>query len=74
MNKRKVHVPNNLKEYRVMAGLTQKQVAEMLGMQCEDRLSHWETCQAMPSVVNLFRLSKLFKTLPTNLYPTITKK
>jgi DNA-binding XRE family transcriptional regulator len=30
---------NKLKEYRLKAGLTQKQVAEKLGMQCEDGLS-----------------------------------
>ena len=31
MNKRKDIVPNNLKEYRVKSGLTQKQVSEKLG-------------------------------------------
>jgi len=40
MNKRKEIIPNNLKEYRLKARLTQKQVAELLGLQCEDRLSH----------------------------------
>ena len=52
MNKRKHIVPNNLKEYRLKAGLTQKQIAEMLGMQCEDRLSDWERGSDMPSVKN----------------------
>ena len=52
---------NNLKKYRLEAGLTQKQVAEKLGMQCEDRISHWERGQAMPSVGNLIKLSTVFK-------------
>ncbi|MBN8675427.1 MAG: helix-turn-helix transcriptional regulator [Chitinophagales bacterium] len=68
MNKRKEIILNNLKEYRLKAGLTQKQVAKTLGMQCEDRLSHWENGQAMPSVSNLLKLAKIYKTLPSNLY------
>lgn len=61
MNKRKNIVPNNLKEYRLKAGLTQKQVAEKLGMQCEDRISHWEKGKAMPSVKNLLLLCQVYK-------------
>lgn len=52
---------NKLKELRKERGLTQKQVAEMLGLKCEDRISHWERGQAMPSSKNLFRLAKLYK-------------
>jgi transcriptional regulator with XRE-family HTH domain len=72
MNKRKNVVPNNLKEFRLKAGLTQKQVAEMLGMQCEDRLSHWEKGQSMPSVKNLFTLAKVYKALPHTLFPNFS--
>lgn len=61
MNKRKDIVPNNLKEYRLKARLTQKQVAEMLNMQCEDRLSHWERGVATPSVKNLMKLCAVYK-------------
>lgn len=68
MNKRKDIVPNNLKEYRLKAGLTQKQVAKLLSMQCEDRLSHWENGQAMPSVKNLFRLCEVYKASPNEIY------
>jgi transcriptional regulator with XRE-family HTH domain len=63
-----MNYPNNLKECRLKAGLTQKQVAKMLGMQCEDRLSHWERGQAMPSVRNLMRLGEIYKTPLDNLY------
>jgi len=51
---------NNLKEFRIKAGYTQKQVASLLGMQCEDRLSHWERGQAMPSVSNLLKLCRIY--------------
>lgn len=53
--------PNRLREHRLKAGLTQKQVAEKLGLKCEDRLSHWERGQAMPSVRNLFKLCEIYK-------------
>ena len=61
MNNRKDGIPNNLKEYRSKCGYTQKQVAEMLGLQCEDRICHWEKGQAMPSVKNLMKLCTLYK-------------
>lgn len=69
MNDTKIKYPNRLKEYRLKAGLTQKQVSKILRMQCEDRLSHWENGQAMPSVLNLFKLAKFYKILPHELYP-----
>ena len=68
MNKRKDVVPNNLKEYRLKAGLTQKQVAEKMGLQCEDRLSHWEKEVAVPSIANLFKISKIYDVLPFDVY------
>ena len=60
MNKRNDVIPNNLKEYRVKAGLTQKEVAKLLSLQCEDRLSHWERGQAMPSVKNAMLICNLY--------------
>jgi DNA-binding XRE family transcriptional regulator len=68
MNKRKDIVPNNLKEHRIRCGYTQKEVAELLGMQCEDRLSHWEKGQALPSVGNLFKLAQLYKVQIEEIY------
>ncbi len=59
---------NKLREIRLKRGLTQKQVAELLGLQCEDRLSHWENGHAMPGIKNLFRLAKIYKVGPENLY------
>jgi transcriptional regulator with XRE-family HTH domain len=60
---------NKLKELRKVHGLTQKQVAEFLGHKSEDRISHWEKGQAIPSVPNLFKLAKLYKALPHEIYP-----
>ena len=67
MNKRKEIVPNNLKEYRLKAGLTQKQVAETLKV-FEERISHWEKGNNVPTIENLFKLSLLYKTKIENFY------
>ena len=66
--------PNKLKEFRIKAGLTQKQVAEKLGLQCEDRLSHWEKGNAAPGLTNLFKLSVLYNASPQELYPEMLEE
>lgn len=63
---------NNLKAIRLKRGLTQKQVAEKLGLKCEDRLSHWERGSAMPSVRNLMRLAEVYKKPPQILFENST--
>ncbi len=60
---------NKLRELRVKKNLTQKQVAQYLHMQCEDRLSHWEKGRAFPSIQNLSRLCKLYEAKAEELYP-----
>jgi len=54
-------IGTKLKEARKQKGLTQKQAAELLGLQCEDRISHWEKGSAVPSVKNLVRLCEVYK-------------
>lgn len=61
MNKRKEIVPNNLREYRLKAGLTQKQVALKIGVNNQERICHWEKGRNMPSATNLIKLCKLYK-------------
>lgn len=51
---------NKLKEYRLKKGYTQIQVAELMGLHCEDRISHWERGSAMPSVKNLMKVAKIY--------------
>jgi transcriptional regulator with XRE-family HTH domain len=52
---------NNLKEIRLKKGLTQRQVAALMNMQCESRLSQWENGSAVPSIFNLFRLCQVYR-------------
>lgn len=68
MNKRKEIVLNNLKEYRLKAGLTQKEVATMLGFATEERICHWEKGNNVPNLINLFKLSHIYRTTPFHLY------
>lgn len=68
MNKRKEIVPNNLKEYRLKAGLTQKQVAYILGFATEDRICLWEKGRNIPNLINLLKLSSLYRATPMQLY------
>ena len=59
---------NNLREFRTKAGLRQIDVARLLELDCADRLSRWENGSAMPNVMNLFKLSALYKAAPQELY------
>jgi len=68
MNKRKENVPNNLKEYRLKAGLTQQQVAKLLGVNSEERICHWEKGRNVPSLINLLKLCTIYRATPLQLY------
>ena len=76
MNNTQIKYPNRLKEIRKTKRLTQFEVARHLGMQSQDRISHWEKGQAIPSVVNLYKLCRFYKVkmdevylFPSNGYP-----
>ena len=62
-------ISNNLRQHRKISGLLQKDVAKLLGLDCADRISHWENGIAMPSVINLFRLAAIYQVMPHELYP-----
>lgn len=62
---------NKLRFYRKQAGLLQKDVAHALGLDCMDRISHWENGIAMPNVANLFRLAAIYGATPQDLYPEL---
>ncbi|MDE2031039.1 MAG: helix-turn-helix transcriptional regulator [Patescibacteria group bacterium] len=63
--------PNTLKEHRLKAGLTQRQVSSYMGFNSEDRISRWEQGQAFPSLQNTLKLAKLFNVHPGELYPEL---
>lgn len=49
-------------------GYKQVDVARLLGIQSTNRISRWERGLAMPSALNLIKLSILYRTLVKQLY------
>ena len=68
MHKRKDIIHNNLKEYRLKAGLTQKEVCKKLGFTNTVALCHWEQGKNIPNLINVLKLSALFQTSIEALY------
>ena len=71
MNYQKEIKANELKNLRRDLGARQEDIAAKLKKDIADRLSHWETGRALPSLINLFRLSALYKKYPHELYPEL---
>jgi DNA-binding XRE family transcriptional regulator len=68
MNKQKRVVQNNLKKYRLKAGLSQKQVAKLIGVNNAERVCHWEKGNNIPVMANLKKLCSLYSTRLEDLY------
>lgn len=49
-------------------GYRQKEVAVLLGFANTNRISRWEKGLAFPGMVNLFKLSIIYRTFPNELY------
>jgi len=71
MNKQKEVIPNTLKENRLKVGITQKQVAEKIGVNSQERISHWEAGRNIPNLANLVKLCKLYKVNVNLIYPDL---
>jgi transcriptional regulator with XRE-family HTH domain len=63
-----VPILNQLRKYRKARGLNQRQAARILGFADASSLSRWEHGVCLPSVMNLFRLAALYRTLVDALY------
>ena len=57
------NIPNALRKYRRIRGLSQKQVAVILGLKTASRISRWERGDCLPSLVNVIRLAVLYRTM-----------
>jgi len=60
--------PNRLKRHRRFFFLSQKEVAARLGLKDIGLISRWEKGKTLPNLVHLFQLSRIYKTLPSELY------
>lgn len=64
---------NHLRTQRNELNIRQQDVADKLGFCTTDRISHWEKGQAMPNIINLFRLAAIYNIPPHELYPELYK-
>ena len=69
----KQQISNNLRMYRKQAGLRQLDVARSLGLESTDRISRWEHGAAVPHLINLLKLSLLYKVSVQELYGDVYK-
>lgn len=61
-------VPNELKKYRKITGLSQKDVAKLLGFKNTSRISLWEKGVGMPNLLNVAKLSSIYSVLVDTLF------
>jgi transcriptional regulator with XRE-family HTH domain len=61
-------IPNKLKMFRRCTGYSQKKVARMLGLSDTSTLSRWEHGVSIPSMVQVFRLARIYHTWPHELF------
>ena len=60
MQQRRYH--NNLRRFRREKCLTQKEVAEILGLHNSAMISRWEKGSVMPETLSALKLSALYRT------------
>ena len=65
---------NQLRKYRRARGLKQREAARILGFTNASSLSRWEHGVRLPSVMNMFRLAALYRTLVDGLYIDTLRK
>jgi transcriptional regulator with XRE-family HTH domain len=66
-------VANEIRRYRLQAGLTQRQLARQLGIRLSTYTS-WERGNTCPSLPNIFKLAKQLDTLAEGLYPEFYRR
>lgn len=59
---------NALKPYRKARGLSQRDVARILGLRSSSQISRWETGATPPSLLNAMKLAVLYRALVDALF------
>jgi len=67
------NIPSALRKYRRIRGLSQKQVAVILGLKTASRISRWERGDCLPSLVNAIRLATLYRTMVDGIFGDLVK-
>lgn len=61
-------IPNYLRKYRKVRGLKQAEAARILGLRNSGMISRWEQGKTLPTLLSLFKLSVLYRTMTEGLY------
>ena len=68
MNTTNSYIPNSLRKHRRARGLSQKDVAAMLGLKSASIISRWENGACLPTTRNVFKLAVLYRAMVDALY------
>jgi len=60
--------PNKLKSFRRINGFSRKKVARIIGHSDTSTLSRWERGIVLPGILQVFQLSRMYHTLPHDLF------
>lgn len=61
-------VPNLLRKYRKANGFKQRDVARILGIKSSSKISRWENGLCVPTLVNAFKISILYRVMVDSLF------
>ena len=67
-------IQNHLRRYRKLIGLTQTEVAKILGFKTSDRISLWERGKCLPNLINCIKLSAVYSTMMDALYIELVRE
>ena len=68
IDKKHNYIRNCLRRHRRARGLTQQDVAAMLGLKSASIISRWENGACLPTTRNVFKLAVLYRTMVDALY------
>jgi|GEM_PF-4503316 len=60
-------IGKRLRKARILMGYSREDVRQALGVQSTSHISDWERGVRLPGIINLLKLSVLYKTLPDSL-------
>jgi transcriptional regulator with XRE-family HTH domain len=66
--------PNKLKLFRHSKGYSRKKVARFLGLTDSSSLSRWERGVALPALLQVFSLARIYQTQPHELFDDLWKQ
>lgn len=73
-NEKYITPPNQARNYRNEANLSQSDVAFLLDIKNSGRISEWENGLSNPSIEHLFALSLIYQRLPDQIYSEMRKR